>query len=162
MISASIIGADEVAHRLDDTARQMRDELRGGLERIAAMLQRDIVETRLAGQVLGSRSGRLGRSIVVSAVAGDGDSLSIGISSDAPYAAFHEYGFHGVETVRAHIRRIRQAFGRPIAQKMVDVSAHGRKVDAPERSFMRAALRDLEASGVIGAELDAAIGRATS
>lgn len=162
MIRASITGAEEVIQRLDAVGTNMRGELRGGLERIAAMLQRDIVDVRLAGQVLGVRSGRLGRSIVVSAVAEDGDSLSVDISGDAPYAAFHEYGFQGVETVRAHVRRICQAFGRPIAQRLIDVRAHGRKIDAPERSFLRTALRDLKNSGAIGIEIDAAIGRATS
>jgi phage gpG-like protein len=162
MISAAITGDADVAQYLDGFAARLQTELRGGLAQLAERLRQDIVASKLSGQVLQSRSGRLARSIAVSAVAGEGDALSVSVSADAPYAALHEYGFQGSETIRAHVRRITQAFGRPIAAKAIDVRPYSRAVAYPERSFLRSALAELEASGALRAEMQAAIGRASA
>ena len=57
-------------------------------------------------------------------------------------ARIHEYGFSGPETVRAHSRTIKQAFGRAISPKTVFVKEFSREMHMPERSFMRSALAD--------------------
>jgi phage gpG-like protein len=153
MISAAIVGDADVAQHLDGFAARLQAELRGGLGQLAERLRQDIVASKLSGQVLQARSGRLQRSIAVSAVAGEGDVLSVSVRADAPYAALHEYGFRGGETIRAHVRRITQA---------IDVRSYGGAVTYPERSFLRSALRELEASGTLRTEVQAAIGRASA
>ena len=74
----------------------------------------------------------------------------------------HEFGFSGTQNVRESLRTVKQAFGRPISPVEAIVRAHSRKVDLPERSFLRSALRELEQAGVLAAETNAAIARAVA
>ena len=68
----------------------------------------------------------------------------VGIGKDAAkYGVMHEYGFIGSENVKAHLRTIKQAFGKPIASKQISISSHTRNVKYPEKSFMKTALSDL-------------------
>ena len=39
--------------------------------------------------------------------------------TDLDYARAQEYGFDGTVNVRASVRRIREAFGHPIAEKTI-------------------------------------------
>jgi hypothetical protein len=41
------------------------------------------------------------------------------------------------------LRQIKEAYGRPIAAKAVSVRGYSRRVDLPERSFLRSALDDM-------------------
>jgi phage gpG-like protein len=155
MIELSLVGADALTDRLNVIAGRLQTEVQAGLAEAAERLRREIVDNRLSGEVLKARSGRLRGSIRV--VAND---QSVSVTSDAPYAAAQEYGFDGVETVRAHVRRIREAFGRPVAEKAVTVRSFARPMHLPARSFMRSALADLEAGGVIRGAIEEAVGRA--
>lgn len=155
MIELSLVGADALTDRLDAIAGRLQAEVRAGLAEAAERLRRDIVDNRLSGQVLKARSGRLRASIRVET----GDQ-AVSVTSYLPYAAAQEYGFDGVETVRAHVRRIREAFGRPIAGKAVNARSFARAMHLPARSFMRSALADLEAGGVIQSAVEDAVGRA--
>lgn len=69
------------------------------------------------------------------------------IGTPVKYAAVHQFGagkgsFGTVEaTVKAHVRRITKAFGKPIAPRDVTVKEHKRKTvlpwgDIPKRPFM--------------------------
>jgi hypothetical protein len=62
--------------------------------------------------------------------------------------------------VSAHLRTIKQAFGRPLraGSERIAVGAYDRKVDYPPHSFLRSALADME--GAIMSELDSAIAEA--
>lgn len=67
---------------------------------------------------LGVRSGRLRGSLafeITTASSGDSTSLVGRMGSNLKYAAFHEFGFHGVENVKAHSRVLSQhdAKGNP-------------------------------------------------
>ncbi|SDC50111.1 Bacteriophage HK97-gp10, putative tail-component [Sphingomonas sp. YR710] len=155
MIELSMVGADALTDRLDAIAGRLQTEVQAGLAEAAERLRREIVDNRLSGQVLNAHSGRLRGSIMVAT-----GNQSVSVTSDLPYAAAQEYGFDGVETVRAHVRRIREAFGRPIAEKAVNVRSFARPAHLPARSFMRSALADLEAGGVIRGAIEDAVGRA--
>jgi phage gpG-like protein len=155
MIELSLTGADALTDRLDAIAGRLQAEVQAGLAEAAERLRREIVDNRLSGQVLKARSGRLRGSITVVAA-----NQSVSVTSDLPYAAAQEYGFDGVETVRAHVRRIREAFGRPIAEKAVTVRSFARTMQLPARSFMRSALADLEAGGAIRGAIEEAVERA--
>lgn len=161
MIKTELVGGDRVVAKLDDLPERIRAELKIGIGRAAIRLQRDVMQSKLNGQVLTVRTGRLKGSIG-QVVVEDGNSVSGVVSTPVKYAAFHEYGFKGTETVREHMREIKQAFGLPIAPRQVVVKEHSRKVDYPAHSFLRTALTELQASGFIQSEIDDALKRATA
>jgi len=65
---------------------------------------------------------------------------SVEVGTNVKYAAAHHFGINKTvnQRVRAHIRRITQAFGKPIALREVRVKAHARqmKMRLPARPFM--------------------------
>lgn len=160
MIRAELVNGDAVIAKLDALPNRVRDELKIGIGKLALKLAGNVKTEKLSGQVLKVRTGRLRRSIT-DVVEDSATTVSGIVSSPVSYAAFQEYGFRGTETVRAHLREIRQAFGRSIEPMQVAVGEHSRKVDYPAHSFLRTALADLEASGMIETEINAALERAT-
>ena len=159
MIGGYLVGDAEVVQRLDGMGTRLRDEMKAGIGRATLKLQRMVVQNKLSGQVLKVRTGTLRRSID-QVVLDEGTKVSGIVSSNVKYARPHEYGFHGAVTVKESLRTIRQAFGRPIDPVQISVRSHTRKVDLPERSFLRSALADLERSGAIRVEMEAAVKRA--
>ena len=99
-------------------------------------------EDKLNGQVLKSRPGSL-RSSIDFRVDQSGSAFTATVFTDNRYAAAQEYGFVGTVSVRASLRRIREAFGRPISEKTISVRAYDRRMNLPERSFLRFALKDM-------------------
>jgi hypothetical protein len=145
MINAYVIGDDAIAERLAGLPAMLADGLGRRLTRFARDLRDDVAGDRLAGGVLRRRSGRLADSLEIrDASTPNGPGLEL--AATAPYAGVQEYGFHGTESVAAHLRRIKQVLGRPIkaGAREVTVRAHVRRVDYPARSFLRAALDAME------------------
>ena len=159
MIHGYLVGDAEVTARLDALPTKLRDEMRDGIGRCALRLQR-LAKQKLNGEVLNVKTGRL-RNSIKDVVMDEGEKVVGIVSTLVKYAPVHEYGFKGTVTVRESLRTIKQAFGRPIAARQISVKAHTRKMNMPERSFLRSALADLEASGIIRDEMDAAIKRAS-
>lgn len=63
--------------------------------------------------------------------------------SEVPYAAVHEYGFEGTVQVESHTRTMTQGFGPASAYPQdVTVRPHPRRMDLPERPYLRPALDD--------------------
>lgn len=119
----------------------IEDSLGRTAQELGQALVAEIREGNLDGAVLRRRSGRLAASIAATFDPAPGH-VSVTIGSDAPYAAFQEYGFHGIETVRQHLRAMTEAFGRPIRSgvREVLVRTYRRRVDYPAHSFLRSAL----------------------
>ena len=69
----------------------------------------------------------------------------------------HEFGLTGSVEIKAHLRMIKQAFGKSITPTQVNVKAHSRKVNLRERRYMRDSL-DLIAK-IVPRNIDAAIER---
>jgi phage gpG-like protein len=159
MIKAELVNSAEVVARLERIDPRIREELRVGIGRLALKLAKNVQNDKLRGQVLKNRTGRLSHSITNTVVA-EGAKVSGIVSTPVKYAPPHEYGFHGTVTIREHMRTVKQAFGRPIDPVQATVRAHEAKMNLPERSFLRSALREFEASGKIGEEISAAIQRA--
>ena len=141
MIELTVSGDDAVIDRL----RSLPDRLNARLAEAAQGLGealRDRVQQNLSGAVLRRRSGRLAGSVALQVEATEeGIAVRLGIDSAAvPYAAYQEYGFRGTETVRASLRMIKQAFGRPIGERAVSVRSFTRSVDYPAHAFLRSAL----------------------
>lgn len=142
MISASLVGGSTVLDRL----RQMPEAARQGVARAVAQLgidlQNNVQQNKLSGEVLRVRSGTLRQSIMLQTDQ-SGTAATATVWSNVDYAAAQEYGFSGTVSIRATLRQIKEAFGRPIAAKTVSVRPYGRRMDLPERSFLRSALDDM-------------------
>ena len=158
MSGEGIAGLEATIERLQSLPGAVADGLARALARASLDLQAD-AQGKLSRGVLQSRTGALRASILATVSASTGRA-SAEIGSDLPYAAFHEYGFQGIETVSAHLRTIKQAFGRPLrsGSERIAVGAYDRKVDYPAHSFLRSALADREPEIVGG--LEAAVAEA--
>lgn len=159
MITAYLVGDEQLLERL----RTLPDAVNSGLARsitqLGIDLQRNVQQDKLSGQVLRSRSGSLKSSIDLR-VDQSGGAITASVFTDSPYAAVQEYGFAGTVSVRASLRRIREAFGRPIAEKSISVRGYDRRIDIPERSFLRSALEDM--TPAIRDRIEAALAEAVS
>ncbi|HEY3910380.1 MAG TPA: HK97 gp10 family phage protein [Stellaceae bacterium] len=142
MILAGLVG-DRAAL---DQLRGLPDAANAGLARAVAKLgialQSNVQQNKLSGQVLNVRSGALRSSIDV-AFEQSGAGVTATVFTDLDYAAAQEYGFSGTVNVRSSLRLIKEAFGRPIAGRAISIGAHSRRMDLPERSFLRSALADM-------------------
>jgi len=152
MITGSIEGQSGVLQRLETVTPKIRASLKTAVTRLSIQLQSYVVANKLSGQVLKRRTGTLARSIqwkVEDTDAGVVGTVGSRIKESNPlkYAAIHEYGFAGPQTVKAHLRTIKQAFGRPLASPVqVNVGAFTRNVNMPARSFMRTSLAENQQS----------------
>jgi len=133
-----------------DKAAQDRLEARGdaaqsAIGRAIVKLGNDLksnVQQKLSGEVLQVRSGALREGIAVR-IEESGAAVKTTVYSDARYAAAQEFGFTGTVSVRASLRRIKSAFGRPIAATTIGVATFSRRMNLPQRSFLRSALDDM-------------------
>jgi phage gpG-like protein len=102
--------------------------------RLLGMVKQD----KLSGDPLNRKSGRLSRS--VNAKFEDAGKTGV-VGTNVIYGAVHEKG--GAVSIPAHMRKMKQAFGRPVAvPRDIAVSAH--TANFPKRSFLASALRELE------------------
>ena len=124
---------------LDGLPPQVIEAVAKKVRALAINLQHHIVADKLQGQVLHHRSGNLGKSIATETTT-SGATTTGEVFSDGSvkYAAIHEFGFHGVETVRQHTRTM--VFGRKVTPFLC--GPFTRQVDMQERSFMRSSLDD--------------------
>jgi phage virion morphogenesis protein len=59
------------------------------------------------------------------------------VGTNRVYAAIHQFGFNGTQSVPAHERRILQAFGKPLDKpRTVQVKAHSRRMNLVARPFL--------------------------
>jgi hypothetical protein len=160
VITATLVGDAAAVARL----RVISDDANSGLARAIAKLgielQRKVQHDKLSGQPLKPRSGSL-RSSIDLRMAQSGSTVSATVFSDLRYARAQEHGYSGTVLVRTSLRRIKEAFGRPVAERAISVRAHGRRMNLPERSFLRSALGDMtnDIQDAIDAALRAAVTR---
>ena len=159
MITAYLVGDEQLLERL----RGISDAVNSGLARCITQLgidlQRNVQQDKLSGQVLKSRTGTL-KSSIDRRVDQNARGATTDIFTALRYGAAQEYGFTGTVSVGASLRRIREAFGRPIAEKTISVRAYDRRMALPERSFLRSALDDM--TPAIREAVDAALAEAVS
>jgi phage gpG-like protein len=155
-ITGAIIGDKETLLTLGRKGDDVRAELRRAVERLAPTLA-GIVKDKLSDDVLRVRTGRLRRSITY-AVREEPGGVYGTVGTNVEYARFHELGFHGTQSVREHLRKVTQGFGKAANSKMVKVRAHERHVDYAGRPFLRPSLEQLQPE--ITAELEKAAGKA--
>lgn len=163
MIEVQLIGSEALLIRFGGFAKAAHDSLRVVMEDLAIEMQTK-VKQKLSGDVLHNRTGTLRRSINYRMM-DDGSNISAAVGTNIVYAAIHEYGFSGSETVRAHIRRSRvqmaQAthrykkadgsyglktsmtgkFGKKTG--VIQVRSFTRNMVMPERSYLRSTLKEM-------------------
>lgn len=113
---------------------------------------------KVSGDVLKNRTGTLRRAINFRLEELGGRIIgTVGIK--LRYAAAHEYGFKGTVNVRAHMRMMKVAWGKPVkSPHEIAVRAHTMKMNLPERSFLRSSLRELRSD--IVADMQASVAKA--
>lgn len=170
---------DNVLQNLKTTEDRLRRALGVGLSRglqiAAGVAQKnylsgprpsvlDVVTTRLRGSI-------------VTEVDVSNNVITGRIGSNVPYAAYHEFGFHGVENVKSHLRvasleiarknklgtvflvqrggskRLAKSLKRYDITNITGVRAHTRKIDYDGRPYLRPALEDTDIGGEITKQL---------
>jgi hypothetical protein len=154
VITAHLVGDQDVLARLRGIPDAVNTGLVRTITKLGLDLQRRIQQDELSGQALAVRSGLLKSTIDLS-LEQSGDRVTATIFSSSAYARAHEFGFTGTVDVRASVRRVRQAFGRPISEKVINIRAHSRRMALPERSFLRSALEEM--GPAIRDEVEAAV-----
>jgi hypothetical protein len=142
VITADLVGDEQALERLRALPEAVNSRLLRVITQLGIELQRDVQQDKLSGQVLRSRTGSL-KSSIDFGIDQSGGSITASVFSDRRYAGAQEYGFAGTVTITVSLRRIREAFARPIAEKTISVRAYDRRMDLPERSFLRSALNDM-------------------
>ena len=143
----------------DEMNDRIKFEIRRTINALTLRLQRTVQEDMLTGQRLNVQSGRL-RGSVSSKVVEDQNFIEGTVGAGGalvPYAFTHEFGLNGSMGVKAHLRTIKQAFGRPISPRQINVKAHSRNVRFKELRFMRDSLDMI--SKIVPKNIDSAIQR---
>lgn len=136
-----ILGEAEVRAFLESRSPVIGSAVAKAIEAGAIELVATIKDKKLSGQVLKTRSGRLRRSINYRM--GTGTDPEAFVGTNVVYARPHEFGLSMDQKVREHMRTIKEAWGRPLAKPVrVQVKAHTRHVNTPERSFLRSAFAE--------------------
>ena len=156
MINLSLVGGANVIRQFEKFPPSLATELRNTIQTLSFQLQSKVQQDKLSGQVLKTKTGTLRRSI--SHRTHDSGNATYGVvGTNSNYGMMHEFGFKGTENIKSHLRTIKMAWGKSIKPRQVTVKAHTRKVDYPERSFLRSALKEMETQ--IVTEIDTTVQR---
>lgn len=153
MLRGQLTGDKRVVDAIRQRVPAITQRVERAIERLTVILTQR-VKLKLTDDVLRVRTGRLRRSITF-VINGKGTNQVEGVvGTNVEYARIHELGFNGAVNVKAHLRTIKQAWGKPIEPKSVQVGGFSRQVNLPARSFLRTALNDMRAD--VNTELEKA------
>jgi len=143
MIESWVTGDAAVVASLKAKGPQIVAAVRASIQKSALRVQR-LAREKVNGEVLNVRTGTLRRSIN-SAMDGDDTNIVGVVSTNVKYARRLEYGFHGTETVREHMRMMTVAFGKQVKNPhKILVHSFSRTANTAEHSFLRSSLHDLQ------------------
>lgn len=134
-------GEEKLVASMGRVARDARARVKRTMTMLGIMLTSHIQKTKLSGQRLHQRTGRLSGSIHEETEE-NGDFITTTVGTNVKYARPHEFGFTDPVTVKAHLRTIKQAWGKPIPPRSVHVRAHPMKMNIGEKRFMRDSLSE--------------------
>jgi HK97 gp10 family phage protein len=146
VINAELSGDREVIIRFNKIPESVRNRLSKEVERLAIKMVGVVKTDYLSGQSLKVKTGHL-RGSINEKTTSTGDSVTAVVGPNmekAKYAAYHEFGFHGTETVKAHLRTITSVFGRSITPTQIAVRSFSRTIDYNGHPFMRPALDQMK------------------
>lgn len=122
-----------------EAASQGSPQMRAALTRIGLMVASQTILNVRNQRLIDT--GRLINSIRYELFSANGGAgVRIG-SFGVPYAAVHEFGYQGPAHVRAHTRRMTQAFGRNVEPREISVGPHTRFLNIRKRPYLRPAVR---------------------
>lgn len=147
------INDSAVIASLDARGARAHGELRASIGRLALRLSIMVKRDKLSGQVLGVRTGRLRRSVHED-VADVGERIEGVVSTNVGYGIGWEQGWPGGGSPKASLDGAKAKFSPSGGSSSTFKNGTPKK-----RSFFRTALKDLEGSGAIRAELNAAAAR---
>lgn len=127
-------GREQVASAIEQMIDRARNSVYREMQAVTIDLTAIIKRDKLSGQVLNRVSGDLSRSVSPNAEI-IGNKVIGTVGTNLFYGRTHEYGFNGNVAVSAHTRNTRYG-----AQ---NVRAHNRRVNLPERSFLRSSLSEM-------------------
>ena len=131
MIEVTIPNAQRLQTDLGLTRARLLADIKREIRRVAIDVLAHVKDKKLSGQVLKVQTGRLRRSINQRVTESD-TGIEAKVGTNVEYARVHEFGFKGTVNVKEHMR---------LGNK---VRAHSRKVNLPERSFLRSSLQDMQ------------------
>lgn len=141
--TSKVDGDAKIVTLFSRSAANARPRLKRALQFLGIGLVAYIQKTKLRGQRLKQRTGRLSGSIHEETVE-DASSITTHVGTNVKYARPHEYGYAQPTQYKAHLRQIRQAWGRPIAPKEIHVRARVVKMNISEKRFMRDSLAEFQ------------------
>lgn len=157
MIRGTVIGDDRVNVNLGAMPDKIIDAVTKRIQRVVLRIEGIVKSDKLSGQVLHVQTGTLRRSIH-SDVKSNGTQIVGTVGTNIIYAAYHEYGFTGVQNVKEHIRMVKaaavlhtkgkragtvnKAATAKQAANSVNVRAHTRNVKYSGKSFLRSTLKE--------------------
>lgn len=146
MIRAFLIGEEAAIAKLTSMPDPILARVRAAVERLSIKLQRLVIADKLSGQVLHVRTGTLRRSITERVTQAGGSVTGI-VGTNVKYAHIQEYGGktspHVIEAKRAKALAF-PGSGPGAKDGLIfrrSVNHPGSRM--PERSFLRASLRDM-------------------
>lgn len=154
MTTYELIGKDELVRKISEITPNVKANLEKSIFKLVIELQSKVQSDKLSGQVLKTRTGTLRRSIATKVTSDSNGTVGV-VGTNSDYGLMHEFGFKGAENIKAHLRTIKQAWGKSITPREISVRAFTRTVDFPERSFLRSALTEMQ--GQIISEIDQVI-----
>ncbi len=156
MLTAQLTGADTLDKRLQDLPAALQAALQAEAADLAERLRRHVVDDKLSGQVLHTRTGALKASIAAD-VSDDAGQVLVRVfsSGDVKYATIQEYGGqtapHDIVPDKAKVLAFVLGGAAVFARRVHHPGSH-----IPERSYLRSSLADM--AGQIVAEFkDAAL-----
>lgn len=143
MIEVTVPNAEALARDLGIVRARLLVDMKREVTRTAIDLSAGVKDRKLSGQVLKVQSGRLRRSINYRTTESE-TGIEALVGTNVEYGRVHEFGFRGTVSVREHLRMVKQAFGVRVKRPQKHtVRAHTRRVDLPERSFLRTTFREM-------------------
>jgi len=140
MITAEIISGKRIPTQLLAEGKLMQSAVAKTMQRLAIRMV-TLVKTKLSGEVLNVRTGRLRRSIHYS-MESAGAVTTVIVGTNVAYAPIHEFG--GV--IPAHLVQARNAQALRFSMNGKTVfakSAHIPAIKMPKRSFLQSSLEQL-------------------
>jgi phage gpG-like protein len=137
MITAHLVGDTELIARLSAMPGGLQQGIARAMTRLALKLKQ-LVQQKLSGPVLKTRSGQL-RSSINTQVQQSSTEITATVETNVPYAGFHEFGV-------PHSWEIRPRSARALAFEIggrTIFAAYVIHPPLPERSFMRSSLREM-------------------
>lgn len=126
-------------------SKLMQNAVLVAITRLTIKLQGMVKQDKLSGQALNVRTGNLRRSINQKVEVDSATGPAGTVGTNEKYAPPHELGFRGEVQIREHLRTIKMAWGKPLSEPVIaQVRAHTKRMNLPERSFLRSALADIQ------------------